>query len=130
MNPGEKKSEENHPLDPPEVTRMFESVLGCKWSLHVLSQIRQGVHRPGQLKQTAEGLTEKVLNERLSKLMRFDVIERSVYAEAPPRVEYTLSPFGERFVGVLDHIESLKQSLAEPGDGRAIGDRGEAPANR
>lgn len=113
MKPHEKKSDKNHPLDRPDVTQMFESVLGCKWSLHVLSQIRQGVHRPGQLKDTADGLTEKVLNERLNKLLRFEVIERSVFAEAPPRVEYTLSPFGEKFVGVLDEIESLKQSLAQ-----------------
>src|SRR5690554_7268265 len=43
------------------------------------------------------GLTAKVLNERLRKLMRYGVIEREVFAEVPPRVEYWLTDFGQRF---------------------------------
>ena len=50
--------------------------------------IRGGVTRPGQLVRTAEGLTTKVLNERLSKLVRYGVLEKISYPEIPPRVEY------------------------------------------
>lgn len=114
MNPAEKKSEKT---DRPDPAQMFESVLGCKWSLHVLGQIRSGVHRPSQLRQTAEGLTEKVLNERLNKFLRFGVLERTVYPEAPPRVEYTLTPFGEKFSGVLDQIADLRSELSDPAEG-------------
>ncbi|MEM7626652.1 MAG: helix-turn-helix domain-containing protein [Planctomycetota bacterium] len=116
MNASEKnfdRPEVAGPLNRPDVALMFESVLGCKWSLHVLGQIRRGVVRPGRLRDSAQGLTEKVLNERLNKFLRFGVIERSVFAEAPPRVEYTLTPFGEKFVGVLDQIDTLRQELAE-----------------
>ncbi len=101
-------------LDPEartDVSRMFESVLGCKWSLHVLGQIRKGVRRPVELHKSAPGLTEKVLNERLNKLLRFGLLERTVFAEAPPRVEYSLTAFGEKFVGVLDQIEALRKEL-------------------
>lgn len=114
MNTASKKhstKSHNEHLDAPDVSRMFESVLGCKWSLHVLGQIRRGVCRPGELSRSAPGLTEKVLNERLNKLLRFGVLEREVYAEAPPRVEYTLSAFGHRFVGILDEIEQLRNEL-------------------
>lgn len=107
----EKKLAKTGPLDRPDVALMFESVLGCKWSLHVLGRIRQGIVRPGRLRDSAEGLTEKVLNERLNKLLRFEVIERKVFAESPPRVEYTLTTFGEKFVGVLDHIDQLRSEL-------------------
>ena len=93
------------------VTEMFESCLGCKWTLHVLAQIRKGVHRPGALERSAPGLSAKVLNERLGKLSRFGVIARTSYPEIPPRVEYTLTPFGQRFVKVLDEIESLRGDL-------------------
>jgi len=112
---GKKNLEKKAPLDPPDVALMFESVLGCKWSLHVLGQIRQGVVRPGRLRDSADGLTEKVLNQRLNKFLRFGVIEREVFAEAPPRVEYTLTAFGRRFVGILDQIDTLRQEIAQEG---------------
>ncbi|MEL7089591.1 MAG: helix-turn-helix domain-containing protein [Planctomycetota bacterium] len=119
MNTGEKKVEKSDRLGRPDVALMFESVIGCKWSLHVLGQIRQGVVRPGRLRDSADGLTEKVLNERLNKFLRFGVIERAVFAESPPRVEYTLTRFGEKFIDVLDRIDVLRQELSDetPGDG-------------
>ena len=103
-------------LSPPHqtsVTEMFESCIGCKWSLHVLAQIRKGVRRPGELERSAAGLTAKVLNERLSKLGRFGIIERRAFAEIPPRVEYSLTPFGQKFVKVLDQIDALKRAMEQ-----------------
>ncbi len=92
----------------PSVTEMFESCIGCKWTLHVLGQIRRGVRRPGALERSAPGLTAKVLGERLNKLQRFGIIERKSFPEIPPRVEYSLTPFGQKFVKVIDQIEALK----------------------
>ncbi|MFM9996937.1 MAG: winged helix-turn-helix transcriptional regulator [Phycisphaerales bacterium] len=96
----------------PEVAAMVESIIGCKWSLHVLAKIRGGVNRPGVLARSAPGLTTKVLNERLDKMLRFGIIARHAYAEVPPRVEYTLTPFGERFAEILDAVERLKHDAA------------------
>jgi DNA-binding HxlR family transcriptional regulator len=93
----------------PDVAEMVESIIGCKWSLHVLAQIRGGVNRPGVLARSAPGLTTKVLSERLDKMLRFGIITRHAHAEVPPRVEYTLTPFGERFAEILDAVERLKQ---------------------
>ena len=70
------------------VTEIFEQCVGCKWTLHILANIRKGVHRPGQLERTADGLTTKVLNERLVKLVRFGILNKISYPEIPPRVEY------------------------------------------
>jgi DNA-binding HxlR family transcriptional regulator len=94
----------------PTVERMVEEIVGCKWSLHVLQQIRAGVCRPGALERSAPGLTAKVLNERLSKMLRFGILERVVYPEAPPRVEYRLTEFGLRFTRILDAIDELQRS--------------------
>lgn len=91
---------------------MVESIIGCKWSLHVLAQIRRGVNRPGVLARSAPGLTTKVLNERLAKMLRFGILARHAYPEVPPRVEYTLTPFGERFAEILDAVERLKHDAA------------------
>ena len=93
------------------VAEIVESCIGCKWTLHVLGQIRKGVRRPGALVRSADGLTTKVLNERLRKLVRFDVLERVSYAEVPPRVEYRLTPLGRRFVKLLDEIERLQRDV-------------------
>ncbi len=91
---------------------MIESIIGCKWSLHVLDQIRRGVNRPGVLARSAPGLTTKVLNERLNKMLRFGILSRHAYPEVPPRVEYTLTPFGTRFAEILDAVDRLKRDAA------------------
>ena len=93
----------------PTVNEIFEKCLGCKWTLHVLTQIRQGVNRPGQLERTADGLTTKVLNERLVKLVGFGIIEKQSYPEVPPRVEYNFTTFGQRFIEIVDQIEKLQK---------------------
>jgi len=93
------------------VARMVEDIVGCKWSLAVLGRVRAGVRRPGALEHSLPGLSTKVLNERLKKLQRFGILERTAYAEVPPRVEYALTPFGERFVRLLDDIDSLQRDL-------------------
>jgi DNA-binding HxlR family transcriptional regulator len=95
----------------PSIRAIVEDVVGCKWTLHVLAQVRAGVNRPGALVRTAEGLTTKVLNERLSKLVRYGVLEKQSFPEVPPRVEYRLTPMGERLNGVLDAIEALQDDV-------------------
>jgi DNA-binding HxlR family transcriptional regulator len=95
----------------PNVARMVEDIVGCKWSLAVLGAVRSGVQRPGALEHAIEGLSKKVLNERLSKLVRFGILEKQAYAELPPRVEYRFTPFGCKFVGLLDDIEALQREV-------------------
>lgn len=93
------------------VRQIVEDVVGCKWTLHVLAQVRAGINRPGQLVRTADGLTTKVLNERLAKLVRYGVLEKTSYPEVPPRVEYSLTPLGVRLGVVLDAIDALQRDL-------------------
>ena len=95
----------------PNVARMVEDIVGCKWSLAVLAAVRGGVRRPGAMEHAIEGLSKKVLNERLSKLVRFGVLEKQAFHELPPRVEYRLTPFGDKFLGVLDGIEALQREI-------------------
>lgn len=95
----------------PAVGRMVEDVIGCKWSLAVLAAIRGGVVRPGAIEHAIDGLSKKVMNERLVKLMRFGILAKQEYPERPPRVEYGLTPFGRRFCGLLDEIEALQREF-------------------
>ncbi len=70
--------------------------------------IREGKRRPGVLERSVEGLTTKVMNERLKKLVDYGILERCAYAEIPPRVEYELTPFGQKFATILDAIQELQ----------------------
>lgn len=95
----------------PTVAFIVEHTLGCKWMLEVLRLIRTGVNHPGAMSRAVEGLTTKVLNERLSQLVNFGIIEKISYPEIPPRVEYELTEFGHRFVSLLDMIDNLESYL-------------------
>ena len=90
---------------------MVENIVGCKWSVAVLGLVRKGVHRPGAMEHAIDGLTAKVLNERLRKLVRYGILDRVSYAELPPRVEYRLTEFGARFASILDQIDALQNDL-------------------
>jgi DNA-binding HxlR family transcriptional regulator len=97
------------PEAPTSVSHMVEEVVGCKWSVTVLALITTGVSRPGAMQRRVRGLTAKVLNERLKKLLRFGIIERQIFAEVPPRVEYRLTTFGKRFNSVIANIAELEE---------------------
>jgi DNA-binding HxlR family transcriptional regulator len=77
--------------------------------LEVLRLIRTGTNRPGAMTRATQGLTTKVLNERLSDLINFGIVEKISYPEIPPRVEYKLTDFGTRFVEILDIIDGLEE---------------------
>jgi len=107
---------------------MVEDVIGCKWSLAVLAQVRGGVHRPGAMEHAIAGLSKKVLNERLAKLVRYGILAKESFAELPPRVEYRLTPFGRRFCALLDDVEALQRELDQPAEARHQERRGTKPA--
>lgn len=90
---------------------MLEYVVGCKWSIRILTLIRQGVDRPGAITRSIEGLTTKVQGDCLNKMVSFGILNRIAYAEIPPRVEYKLTNLGQRFVSILDAVEDLQQEI-------------------
>jgi len=97
------------------VADMVTSIVGCKWSLQVLGAVRDGVHRPGELERACAGISTKVLAERLKKLTAFGILERRAFGEVPPRVEYSFTPFGLRFLALLDEVDRLQAELRPPG---------------
>lgn len=101
--------------EPVSVKRMVENILKCKWSLSVLHLVKSGIKRPGAMERSTEGLTTKVLNERLRKLVRFGILRKTAYPETPPRVEYDLTEFGMKFVGLLDVIDELENDITRTG---------------
>jgi len=96
---------------PHESARMVESIYGCKWSLTVYQLLAHGINRPGEMVRSVDGLTTKVLNECLRKNLKFGILQKQVFNELPPRVEYRVTPLGERFMAILEQLESLQKEL-------------------
>lgn len=90
---------------------MVEYIVGCKWSMQILSLVYQGVDRPGAITRSVDGLTTKVQNDCLSKMVGFGILEKFSYPEVPPRVEYKLTDLGRRFVTILDAIAELQHKI-------------------
>lgn len=90
---------------------MVEDIVGCKWSLTTLELIQKGINRPGAMVREVDGLSTKVLNERLSKMVRYGILEKISYPEIPPRVEYRFTDFGKRFSLILDNIKNLQEYI-------------------
>lgn len=95
------------------VSAMLENIVGCKWSVRVMQLIRQDINRPGEMQRKTPGLSTKVLNERLNKLMRFGILEKTIYPVTPPHVEYKLTSFGKRFSVLLDEVEALQKEIEQ-----------------
>lgn len=96
-------------------------LVGCKWSVEVLRRVRAGVRRPGALERAIPGISTKVLNERLAKLVRLGLLERRSYPEVPPRVEYALTGGGGRLCAILDELQRLEAELAPQAAGAGAG---------
>lgn len=91
---------------------MVETIFGCKWSITVYQLLTKGINRPGDMVRSVDGLTTKVLNACLRKNMEFGIIERIAYDESPPRVEYVITPFGTKFIRILDELEKLQTEIS------------------
>lgn len=91
-------------------------VIGGKWKLLILWQCREGPRRFGELKRLLRGVSEKVLIQQLRQMEVDGIIRRKAYHEVPPKVEYSLTPFGvslgEALVPLCDWGERHKKRIA------------------
>jgi DNA-binding HxlR family transcriptional regulator len=97
----------------PRVGRVVETVVGCKWSLTVLDLVAQGIVRPGAMERSTAGLSAKVLNSCLRRLVTYQLLTKRSYPEIPPRVEYALTEFGVKLRHTLAALNALEAELEE-----------------
>ena len=98
---------------PERSARMVEAIYGCKWSLTVYNLLANQINRPGEMVRSVEGLSTKVLNDCLKRNVEFGILERVAFPEVPPRVEYKVTPFGNKFIRILDELEKLQAVIDE-----------------
>lgn len=76
-------------------------LIGSKWKIFIIRDLLEGTKRFGQLKKST-GCSQKVLTANLREMEDDGLIERKIFAEVPPRVEYTLTDVGYSIAPVLD----------------------------
>jgi len=77
-------------------------LIADKWAVIVIFALMGGTHRSGELLRQITGISQKMLTQTLRKLERDGLVQRTVYAVVPPKVEYALTPLGETLVGPLN----------------------------
>jgi DNA-binding HxlR family transcriptional regulator len=93
--------------------RVAIDVIGGRWQMVVLYALAHGPARPGELRRQIGGISQKVLTETLRRLEHNGLVRRDRFAEAPPRVEYSLTTAGE---GLLVPLRALGDWAAEYAD--------------
>ena len=81
-------------------------LIGDKWNVLILRDLMAGTKRFGELKKSIGSVSQKVLTAQLRDMEEKGLVNRKVYAEVPPRVEYTLTELGYSLRPILDAMWS------------------------
>lgn len=99
-----------------EAHRSLEDVVGCRWSTAVVGAIQRGVSRPGQLRRFIPGISTKILNERLKKLMDYGLATRKDLSDVALHVEYHLTPKGRKLAALIEQLHHLDEEYQAEGE--------------
>lgn len=98
------------PVCPVETTLML---IGDKWKVLILRDLLPGTKRFGELKKSIGSVSQKVLTSQLRDMEAKGLVNRHVYAEVPPRVEYSLTELGQSLKPVLDALQTWGEGYKE-----------------
>ena len=97
----EVKTKKELPACPVETTL---TLIGDKWKVLILRDLMPGTKRFGELKKSVGNVSQKVLTVQLRAMEESGLVHREVYAEVPPRVEYSLTELGKSLKPILDSM--------------------------
>ncbi|MFK5971978.1 MAG: helix-turn-helix domain-containing protein [Flavobacteriaceae bacterium] len=80
------------------------SMIGGTWKPIILFRIAMGIHRFEMLMKSIDGINRQMLSKRLKELEKADIIERKVFLEIPPRVEYSFTIRGKSLLPVIQSM--------------------------
>lgn len=98
-----EKSVKELPVCPVETTL---TLIGDKWKVLILRDLLPGTKRFGELKRSIGSVSQKVLTAQLRAMEESGLVSRKVYAEVPPRVEYSLTVLGKSLKPILDAMQN------------------------
>ncbi|MFN8348652.1 MAG: helix-turn-helix domain-containing protein [Spirosomataceae bacterium] len=94
------------------ITRTMD-LIGGKWSLPIIYGLMKGTKRFKELERSIEGINTRMLVKELKQLEESGIISGKVFAEVPPRVEYSLTPKGQALKNVLLEMQTWGKKFVE-----------------
>mgnify|MGYP003701366281 FL=1 len=94
------------------------SLMGDKWKVLIVRDLLTGTKRFGELKRSLMGISQKVLTQHLRAMEERGLVHRKVYAEVPPRVEYSLTELGRSLEPVNNALWRWGQAYKEKVNGQ------------
>ena len=91
-------------------------ILDGKWTILVIRDLLRGTKRFSELRSSLRGISPKTLTDRLRDLEGQGLVERVIYAEIPPRVEYSLTQKGRTLEPVISALAAWGRSAGEPAE--------------
>jgi DNA-binding HxlR family transcriptional regulator len=88
-------------------------LVGGKWKLLILWLLSEKLCRFSELKRQIPQITQKMLTQQLRELESDGIIHRKVYAQVPPKVEYSLTDMGKSFTPILQAMHSWATSFSK-----------------
>ena len=79
-------------------------IIGNKWTALILRDLAKGPQRFGELEKSIHGMSPRTLSQRLDDLEHHNIIAKQTFAEAPPRIEYSLTSKGKDLIPVLKQM--------------------------
>ncbi len=80
-------------------------IIGGKWKPIIISRISDGINRFGKLMKSIDGINKQMLTNQLKELEADGIIDRIVYAEIPPRVEYKMTEKGKSLFWIIEAMK-------------------------
>ena len=81
------------------------NVIGGKWKVRILFILMQGTHRFNEIRRAIPEITQRMLTLQLRELEQDEIVHRKIYAEVPPKVEYSLTELGGTLTPVLKQLK-------------------------
>lgn len=80
---------------------LIGEVIYGKWKIRLLWFINEGHKRPSELQRKIPDASRRVLNMQLKELEEHELVSKVIYAQVPPKVEYSLTEFGQTLIPVI-----------------------------
>lgn len=93
-----------------EVSKVAK-IIGSKWTILILNSLLSGTKRFGELERSVGDINPKTLSKRLQELEKEGYINKKIFAQVPPKVEYSLTPKGHVFKQLMKSVRTCGEQI-------------------
>ena len=117
------KYEKKIPIDRECGVVIYQLMAGGKWKPDLINCMSRGIHRPSEFLRAIPGATKRVLAQQLKEMEQMGLVNKTLYAETPPRAEYELTEAGVSLIPIIRMMDEwgLRHNHLFDGMGQYIG---------